>query len=167
MAALALIGGLVSAVGTVAQASAMSQQAKAEQQAANYKATIERQQAQEERASAQRKAFDKQRQTGLVQSQLQARAAASGGGAADPTVVNLSEDIAGQGAYQSLIDMWKGESRARGLENQADADIYSGNMRASALRSSATGTLLGGFSSLFSTFGKAYQSGSFTLPSGL
>ncbi len=43
--------------------------------------------------------------------------AAGGGGATDNTVLNLTGQIAGRTEFESLIDMYKGESAARGLED--------------------------------------------------
>lgn len=154
MPQLALIAGTaLSFVGTLAQASALNEQATAEQQAAAYKAREEQRVAQENRAAAQRKALQTRREGEYTQSKLQAAAAASGGGADDPTIIKLSSDIAGQSEYSALSEMFTGESRAIGLENQAQLDIYSGNVRANALRSRANQTILGGFGGLFGALG--------------
>lgn len=151
--ALAIVGALFSAVGTIAQAGAMRDQAQAERNAANYKAQVENQKAMEERASAQRQALATGRKTALVQSQIQARAAASGGGADDPSVISLASGVEREGSYQSLYSTYLGESRGRGLEDQAVLDRYSGEMKASNLESNANATILGGFGSLFGKFG--------------
>lgn len=148
MAALGIIGAITSAVGTIANASAMSAQAGAEQTAANYKADMENRQAMEQRAAAQRSALDQRKKTALVQSRLQADAAASGGGATDPTILKLGSDIAGQGEYNALSEIYSGESRATGLENQGALDRYSGAARASSLQSRSFSTILGGLGGL-------------------
>ena len=96
--------------------------------------------------------MEKRRQTALVQSQLQARAAASGAGAIDATVLKLGEDISGRGEQSALLDMANGESRARGMENQANAARVSGqNQRQGALLSAA-GTIASGLGSAFGKF---------------
>ncbi|PXA06181.1 hypothetical protein DD900_13220, partial [Staphylococcus pseudintermedius] len=82
------------AAGANAKASANSQAAQMDQQATQA------------RASSQRTMMEHQRQTGLVQSQLQARAAASGAGAQDETVIKLGSDIAGRGEEQALMDLY-------------------------------------------------------------
>lgn len=178
---LALIGGLaLGAVGTIAQMGAASQQAEAqrmqadamrqqadtERQVAAYNAAEQTKTANEERAAAQRTALEQKRQTDLVQSKLQANAAASGGGASDPTVISLASDIEGQGTYQSLFSMYKGEARGSALEDQAAITRYSGNRKADAYLANADATdvaadatesagfasMLGGFSNLFTKF---------------
>lgn len=148
MAGLAMIatavGTAVSFVGTLAQAQSQRQQAEAynvqataEQQAAQYKARETERVAQESRAAAQRKSHQQRRQTEYTQSRLQAGAAASGAGADDPTIIKLSSDIAGEGEYSALSELFSGESRAQGLESQAALDRYTGDARANSLRTSA------------------------------
>jgi hypothetical protein len=168
MAAIGIIGGLFSFMGAMASANAARQQAQAleyqaiaEVQAADYKAKQEERVGQEQRAAAQRKGLEEKRKETYLQSHLQATAAASGGGADDPTIVKLSSDIAQQGEYNALSQMWSGESQAVGLENQARLDRYSGRTRASALnaeasaaRSKADATILGGVGGLFGSFAK-------------
>lgn len=161
-AATTFAGTLANAGAQQQQAAAYEQQATAEQQAAQYKATEENRQAQEQRATSQRQALAKRRETEYTQSKLQASAAASGGGADDPTIIKLASDISGQGEYGALSDMYSGETRAVGLQNQANLDIYSGSAKAAALRanadmarSRATATILGGIGGLAGGFGKA------------
>src|SRR4051812_33081523 len=72
---------------------------QAAKKSADFTAAQEDQAAQESRAASQRDALEKGRQTGLVLSKLQARAAASGGGAADPGVLTIAGNIAGRGEY--------------------------------------------------------------------
>jgi hypothetical protein len=132
---------------------------KSQQDAAYFKAAQEEQAAQESRAAAQRTALEKDRQSRLLQSTLQANAAASGGGAADPTIIGLGQDIAGRGEYQSLMDLYTGENRARGLEDQAtgsrmsgDAALAEGKAKQSASYLSAAGTLIGSAGSAYKTY---------------
>lgn len=160
--AVGVLGSIASFAGTIASVGAQQQQAKAlenqgiaEQQIAAYNAKVARQQAQQERAVAQRKSFEERRKKNRALSQIQARAAYSGGGAADPNILDLSADVAAQGEYNALAQMYSGESRARGLEDQASLDIYTGNARAGAYRdrasiarSRSTATLIGGFGGL-------------------
>ena len=54
--------------------------------------------------------------------------AAGGGGATDNTVLNLGRQIAGRTEYESLLDMYKGENAAIGLEDAANAAIYQGKV---------------------------------------
>jgi len=165
---LGALGAAASAAGTIAggnAALAAGQQAKA---AAEFKAKQEEQAANEARAVSQRGALEKRREGTLLNSKLQARAAASGGGADDPTVVNLGGNIAGRSEYDALFEMYKGENRARGLEDTAvatrmagDAALAEGEMKKSASWYSAGGTIIGGMGSMYKTYNKvpSYSSG--------
>ena len=149
-AGVSLLGTAVSAVGTIAAGTA-------QKSAANYQAQQREQQAMESRAAAQRTSMEHQRQTELMQSKLQANAAASGAGAADPTVVKLGEDIASRGEYQSLMDMYQGENRARGLQDQATADRLSGKAAQTGSYFSAAGTIASGAGSFLSKYANDFK----------
>lgn len=130
---IAGMAGTASSMKQTRLAGALAQQGAAfEGQAAvdsaNYRATQLRQQAQEARAGQQRVALETRRKGGLVQSTLRARAAASGAGATDQTVLGLGEQIAGRTEYESLLEMYKGENAARGMEDAATAAIYQGDV---------------------------------------
>lgn len=161
MAALTVVGGGISAAGTIMGGNAAADAGKSARDSQYFKATQEEMAAQESRASSQRDALEKGRETTLLQSKLQARAAASGGGADDPGVITLAEGIAGRGEYEALTDMYKGENRARGLEDSAmgsrmtgDAALAEGEAKKSASRWSAAGTIIGSAGSAFSTYNK-------------
>lgn len=156
-------GTAVSAMGTIAGGNAAAAAGQSAQQSANFRAQQEDQAAQESRAVSQRSALDKQRSGQLALSTLQARAAAGGGGADDPTVLNLAGNIAQRTEYDSLFDMYKGENRARGLEDEATGSRYSGEAAAaegdakqSASYLSAAGTVIGGAGSMYRTYNKLY-----------
>lgn len=155
MAAMGMIGGLFSLFGSIVQASALQKQAQAERNAAEFNAQVQEQRAMEERAAAQRKALDERKKKDIVQSNLQARAAASGAGAGvnDPTIISLATDIEGRGEYQALTEMYTGESRARGREDEAALQRYIGETKAQASEAKATGAILGGIGGLFGKFG--------------
>jgi len=130
---IAGMAGTANSMKTARQAGALAQAGAAFEgqsavDAANYKAVQLRQQAQEARASQQRAAMETRRKGDLTQSTLRARAAAGGGGATDNTVLNLTSQIAGRTEFESLIDMFKGENAARGLEDAANAAIYQGEV---------------------------------------
>lgn len=153
--------GALSAAGTIMGGNAAAQAGQSAQQGQYFKAAQEEQAAQESRAASQRTALDKQHQATLLQSTLQANAAASGGGAADPGVVDLSKNIAGRGEYQSLMDLYTGENRGRGLEDQAlgsrmtgDAQLAEGKAKQDASYLSAAGTLIGSGGSAYRTYNK-------------
>lgn len=161
MTTLAVVGGAVSAAGTIAGGNAAASAGAAAQQSQNFKAAQEDQAAQESRAASQRDSLEKGRQTTLALSTLQANAAASGGGASDPGVLTLAGNIAGRGEYESLMDMYKGENRARGLTDAAtgarmtgEADLAEGEAKQSASYLSAAGTIIGTAGSAYRTYNK-------------
>jgi hypothetical protein len=102
-------------------------QGKAVQQARAAEAAQLEQQAGTKRALSQREAIAERKKEALVQSAIQARAAASGGGAADPGIVDLAEDIAGEGEYRFRSAMFSGEEAGRGMEYGAVLRRFEGD----------------------------------------
>lgn len=96
------------------------------QQSAEYQAEQLRQNAGQTMASSQRSAFDVDRQAQYTASSALATAAASGGGASDPTVVNLIARNAGEFAYRKAVALYQGDDRARLMGMQADAKEFEG-----------------------------------------
>lgn len=109
--------------------------------AAQFQAGQLHQQANASQATAERDAYGIQRQTDMVTSRALAVAAASGGGASDPTVVNIIARDAAQGAYQKAAALYQGQDRARYLNTQASAQIYQG--KAERLNSMEVGAAQG------------------------
>ncbi|MEE9909776.1 hypothetical protein R5W60_04590 [Brucella pseudintermedia] len=134
--AATILGGGLSAAGTIASANAQAN-------AAEFEAKQAEQRAAEERAASVQEAQLKRKEGQLMQSRLQAAAAASGAGAGTdaPTVAMLGESIAGQSRLNQLMETYGGESRARGYEDQA------ASRRASA-RSARLGGLIGAGTSI-------------------
>jgi hypothetical protein len=159
MAVVSGAGGALQAAGTLMGGDAAADAGKSQRDAQYFKAAQEEQAAQESRAAAQRVSLDKAREGRLLNSKLQARAAASGGGASDPTILDLAGGIAGRSEYESLLEMYKGENRARGLEDSAvgsrmsgDAALAEGEAKKTASRFSAAGTLIGSAGSAYKTY---------------
>lgn len=159
MTVATVASGALAAGGTIMGGNAAAQAGQSARGAQYFKAAQEDQAAQESRAASQRVALDKQHQTDLALSTLQARAAAGGGSASDPGVINLAQNIAGRGEYQSLMDMYTGENRARGIEDQAmgsrmtgDAAAAEGDAKRTASYLSAAGTLVGSAGSAYKTY---------------
>ena len=128
--------------------------AQQQQQAADVRALQFEQQAGQERAASQREAAAARRRKRLAQSTLQARAAASGAGALDPTVLDLEGDIEEEGEFQALSALFEGESRARDLEFGATLErhggegaLFVGQQQAAASRRAAATTALRGIGS--------------------
>ena len=83
--------------GTLLSAYNQTQMAKASLAGAKIRAVQLEEKAGQERAISQRKAVNVRRQAKLAESRALALAAASGGGASDPTVMNIISGIAGEG----------------------------------------------------------------------
>lgn len=149
---LGTVGTIMGIAGSGISALGAFQQGQNAKAASTTRAAQMEQQANQARASSQRTMLEHQRQTGMVQSQLQSRAAASGAGATDDTVVKLGSDIAGRGEEQALMDLYNGENTARGLEDQAQATRLQGRAAARGGIMSAAGTLASGFGNSFSRF---------------
>lgn len=132
--ALAIGGKVIGGAGSILGGFAKSKSLKGEAKQLDANAGLER-------AMSQREAMEERRQARLLNSRALAVAAASGGGADDPTVVNIMADIEGEGEYRALTALFNGEASARGLENQARAK------RVSA-RNAKIGGIIEGASSL-------------------
>lgn len=115
-------------------------------------------------AAGQMDAAEQARQGALIQSRALALAAASGGGATDPTVVNVIKNIAGEASYRSSVALYGGEEKARQLRMSAAADNYGAglaeadaSMKSDAYRRAATSALLKGAGGLFMKYGAMDQ----------
>jgi hypothetical protein len=127
-------------------------------------------------ASAQRQAENVQRQSDVMQSRTLALAAAGGGGASDPSIVNLMARNAGLGAYQKAIALYSGDSAARDMHMRADATRYGGQLsmldgqsaQRAGMLSAGAGLLKGG-ASLYSKYAQPapYQSNSDGIDTGI
>ena len=125
-----------------------------------YQAEEYAQQGETATAIGQRSMEDQRRQTALVQSTLQARAAGGGGSATAPSTLNVSGDIAKRGEYNALMDLSKGQDQQAGLENQGQAALYGGKIAQQGDTMSALGTIAGGAGS----FARTLQYGSGGIP---
>lgn len=145
---------VLSANAQMQAANAAETAGQATQMAANYEAEQLEVQAGQERATAQRNMIEQRRRERIVQSNLQAAAAASGAGATDPTVARLSSDIAVEGQYRALSELFSGEERARGLEGQASARRYEGQVGYQAGKARAASTRTGALATIASGVGQ-------------
>jgi hypothetical protein len=125
-----------------------------------YQAAQLQQNAGQTMAASQRQAYDIQRQADYLTSRAIAAAAGSGGGANDPTVLNLIARNAGEMAYRKSLALYGGQERARQMGMEAQSKLYEGATVGARYRSAAnisalkTGvTLLGDAQSLNSRFG--------------
>lgn len=116
-------------------------------------------------AVGQVQAQDVARQVALVKSAALARAAASGAGASDPTVLTLMARTGAEGAYRQALALYEGEAQARLDRTRAQAARFEGETNvadaASAKRQSniaAGATVLAGGAKAMTMFDK-YWSG--------
>lgn len=137
-------GAGASAAGTIAAGNNAAALGQFQQQEYNA-------QAQTALATGQRSMLEQERQTGLVQSQLQARAASSGASATGGSPLSLSRQIAGQGEYNALMDFSQGQNQSVGLTNMGDAAKYQGDLSKSMAPMSAFGSVAGAAGSAFRT----------------
>lgn len=81
--------------------------------ASEFEAKQLEQEAEQSRGVGMRAAQDEVQKAELVQSAALARAAASGAGASDPTVISILARTAGEGAYRQAVALYQGEAQAR------------------------------------------------------
>lgn len=112
-------------------------------------------------ALAIRQSAEERRQAGLVASRALAVAAASGGGAADPDVLNAIARTKGEGHLRAAYALYDGESKARQLKMDAILGRASGFQTEAAYASQAAGAsmvslgyLAKGGASLYAKYGQ-------------
>jgi hypothetical protein len=135
-------------------------QGKRQKAAADLSAWQTDQQANLSIATGQRKALEDERLGRLAESRIIALAAASGGGAMDPTIMHLVATNAGITAYRKNVDLYEGEDRARTLRMQSIASRTGGAQAVEAgadaqmgYSLAAAGAAAKGFGSLYARYG--------------
>lgn len=103
-------------------------------------------QAKAEAATGQREGIERKRQSDLLASRALAIAAASGGGALDPTVVNIIAGIDAQGDYGARSAIYGGETAAQGSRLKGALSLYEGKAARQAARIQALSQLVGSYS---------------------
>lgn len=161
MAVMAVAGSAMSAAGTLAGGSAAELAGRMKQTSDQFQADQLRENAASEIGASQRTMLDTQAKTRALTNSVVARAAGSGINAGVGTPVDLVSGIAKTGTYHAAMDLFNGENKATGMENQAADLEYSGNaakiggdMAQSASYLSAAGTLASGVSSGAQTYAK-------------
>jgi hypothetical protein len=144
----------LSTIGTVASVGGTLLSAKAGADNAAYQEAVDRanavaltQKANQDAASGEQVAIARQRQTQLALSRGQAVAAASGGGATDPTVLDVEGQVAGQGTYNALSGLYQGQAAARSDTEQAGIDLFKAQNTEAGAPLALGGTILSGLSS--------------------
>ena len=119
------------------------------------------------------------RQAALLQSTVTARAAASGAGASNPTVLNIMQDIEARATELASMENTRGLREARGYNRQAAATILqnkidrttsklqqkagianirmTGSATASAAKQQGMASLIGGFGNAASSISSGYS----------
>lgn len=164
-AGIGMAGSVMGGMGSMQAAKANTQAARAQGwqdfNMAIYNQKLMQNQANEERSAGQQKALWVGEQQKLAQSKLQANAAFGGGSSTDTTVGQLGGQINQVGSYQKAMNMYAGESRARGLEdagvagvyaaaNGANMNIWKAVQQEKAAKMSAMGSIIGSAGGLFS-----------------
>lgn len=159
-AVAAVAGSVLSARQTAAAGKAEEAAGIAVQQGKEFEAQGLEQQAGQTRAASQRTAQAIRKRGRLAESTALARAAASGGGASDPTVEDVIGDLAEETEFAALTALFEGEETARGLQDEAFITRHEGEIqrfvgrtaRRSASREATAGILQSG-ASLFGKYG--------------
>lgn len=140
------------AIPAVMQATGTLMSAASEAKAGKMQALMMRQQADADRAAGTINAQEALRQGRLQESRALAVAAASGGGAADPTVIKRMADLRGEGEFNALSALYEGESAARFGEAKAKYTRDMAKQKAIAGTIAGLGSL---GSSLYAKYGGA------------
>lgn len=146
---LVAAGTALNFIGNWSQADAIKAQGRRQAAAANYTATELDTLAGQQKAAGQSAGAEVERQGALVNSSVLARAAASGGGASDPSVVSLMKRNAGETWYRSALARFEGDEQSRVTTDKAAAARYGGqiavadaDVAAKAMRTRAFATAL-------------------------
>lgn len=116
---LPIIGTVATVAGTVGAGYAAKEEGK-------FQAKQDERSAAEERAIASRQSEEKRHRTALVLSEQKAKAASSGAGVTNPTILDIMGDTAQYGDYVARSETAAGETRARGFLDKAAAARYKG-----------------------------------------
>lgn len=144
----------VGLVGTVLTAGGQMAAGRQQADAEKYQAALAKQNATQIEATSQRQAIEERRKASFAVSRARALAAASGGGATDPTVMNIEAGLAGQGEYNALSKLYSGTAEANQQRDQASIYKSMAGQAQSAGMMRGIGTIIGGISDAGSMFMK-------------
>lgn len=149
----------LTALSAASSAKAGSDSAKAQKADAKYQAGQLQVASNNALASGERAATGERKQAALATSRAVALAAASGAGASDPTVTNILGNLAGEGEYNALSQLYNAQSESAGDLNQAAALKAGVSASASATKAAGLmqgiGTAVQGSSSFLSKYGES------------
>lgn len=169
MAVMMMVAQGVQAVGGMMQGAAQQKAGKDKQrmleQAAAYNAETLRRRANEESAASQRTAQRERDKKDLALSRQTALAAKSGAGVENPTILQLLEETDSYGDFLASTELYRGESRARGLKDQADVGMWNAAVEGRAAKKAGdaafAGSILEGIGMAAETFYDGYKGGAF------
>ena len=118
----------LSAGSQVARGNAARTIGRRRKQVTEFEADQLEKEAEQSRGVGMRGAQEEVSKARLVQSAALAKAAASGAGASDPTVISVLARTAGEGAYRQAVAMYEGEAQARMDLLKASATRIEGDM---------------------------------------
>lgn len=152
---MAALPAILSVVGTVVSAAGSIAAGNAQKAAADFQAAQLRQNATYQQAAGQRESMEAERKAKLANSAALAYGAASGLGTDDndPSFQNLTYSITERGKYQGEVATADANIRAQGMQNQANAAVFSGQQAQQAGEINAFSSILGGASSFFKNYG--------------
>ena len=147
-------GAGASAVGTIAGALGQINAGKAAVEQSQYQAGQLRANEGQAIGSSQRTMLDTIQQGRLLASKATAAAGASGVNAGVGSPAEDIGNIVARTKYNAAMDLFRGQSAATGMENQARAALWSGQVAQQGAKLSAFGTIAGGAGSLIGTYGR-------------
>lgn len=136
----------VAAAGTVISADQQRRAGEIDKMNADFEALQLERNANATAAESQREAERARREARFMESRATALAAAGGGSASDPTVVNLIGGIREEGEYNALTALYNGQQGYDSLRTAASMTRQTGKASRSAGRTKAVATALSGAS---------------------
>lgn len=169
---LATVGSAITVVSSLSQGrssqqaidmsgQAQNQQSQLAAQSADSTAAQLEQEAGQQRAAGQRRSLEQRRQAAIAASDIQAR---TGGGSTDASIMGLTGNIAGEGEYNALTNIYEAEETARGYEGKANTSRTQGQLYrmqgGAALQRSAAASEAAGAASDFKAASTIFSAGS-------
>ncbi len=143
---LMIAGAAMSAIGAI-------QQGKAAKAAADFNVKVGEQNAAISRQNAADQARQQERETYMRLGAVRAAQGASGGAAGEGSVLDVIGDVAAQGELEKQQIIYRGELAARGYQNTATLDAFSGETAQKSSYWKAGAELLSGASKAYSSYG--------------
>ena len=126
MAAAAVVGGGLTAAGTIAGGNSAAAMGRAQAGEAKFEADQARMNAGAAIAASQRRMFETQNSTNLLVSKARATGAAGGVNVGTGSALENEGAIEQRGRYAASLDLWNGQNEATGQLNKAAGLDYSG-----------------------------------------